>query len=1218
MLSIAKLRVGQEAYHLSGVAESLDAYYTGSGEAAGQWVGGSAARLGLTGEVTAEDLQAVLAGIAPGTGGLSPNGTAPAAHKRRVPGFDLTFKAPKSASVLYAVSDDPRVQGAIIDAGEHAMRAAIGWLEREAIRVQRGSHNVAWLARHTDEPASQPHQLGSAGVVAASFRHRTSRAGDPLLHWHVLVANLVEGADGKWSAFGHPNMYRHARAAGEVFQAIFRDELSTSLGVSWRPGKHVPEIAGIPQAVLEAFSKRTGEIEAWLAATGTPDTPDGRQQAALATRRNKAELEGRRFDDGWKDEADLAGWGPFDADALIAATGPHASREFGEVWRLPTVGFDEDGRVDHYDRVVDPEEYIATVLRQDLTAERTTFTTPDLYRAIAARQGQGVTIDTLERLTARFVASDQVVAVASNDSQQRWTSREILDTEQRLIQHLLLDDSHNPVPPESIDAVGPQRDLGHDQHDALQTICSSTAPVMVLVGPAGTGKTYTVDAIRAAFEHAGHTVIGAAPSARAAIELEAGANIRSSTLHSLLHRWTTEHDTPTLGPLLVIDEAGMTDLRTLDSAITQQLASGGRVLLVGDHHQLPEVGAGGGFAYAATHSPCVSTLTVNRRQREEWEQAALTELRNGSVGAAVTAYLDHDRVIVSDTPADTITAAVDRWFEARNNGQRAVLLAGTNQQVDALNQAVIERLIANGELDPTTSQYNGRDHYIGDRIVIRRNATERTAAGEAHAIANGQAGTITHLRTGALTIRLDSGPVITLDDNYLRRGGHITHAYALTTHRAQGGTWDQAIAVGLEGLYRQNAYVQLSRGEIENWLIITNPELAELRRLTDPELDSHNRGLTPSYDQPGPTDEELTNKLSIDRSKHLVHHHDSDAGIVDQLAHTLSHQQLKQQLHTAHIAEYTATNTVGASGQQLTDRLTRLTHNAAHLAVGQHVSPHDRYNVGTITEIDDPNGSATVHFVSESGREADREFAWHDLRIIDVDPPPHVLGDKALRTLHREHHEIADMLDRWNQIANDLGAEPGDVTRYQRALHRRTERLTADLAVSQPDWLQSVLGPRPHDAVGAQTWDDATRTIVNHQATANGSDVDDAELARSLCETRIWLASNDRQHPIDLVSRTVDELEQRLDQLDQILASAPADCRHLIAELQSGQLTLVDTAEHLRDLLNDQQARRDWIVEHWPHIIEYHEVTRALVVGDEGELELQLSGSSPSRALETD
>jgi len=80
-------------------------------------------------------------------------------------------------------------------------------------------------------------------------------------------------------------------------------------------------------------------------------------------------------------------------------------------------------------------------------------------------------------------------------------------------------------------------------------------------------------------------------------------------------------------------------------------------------------------------------------------------------------------------------------------------------------------------------------------------------------------------------------------------------------------------------------------------------------------------------------------------------------------------------------------------------------------------------------------------------------------------------------------------------------------------------------------------------------------------------------------------------------SRTVDELELRLNQLDDILATAPADCRQLIAELQAGQLTLDDTADHLRDLLNDQQARRDWIVEHWPHIIKYEEVSRSLATG---------------------
>ena len=1199
MLSIAKLRVGQEAYHLSGVAESLDAYYTGSGEAAGQWVGGSAGRLGLTGEVSAEDLQAVLAGIAPGTGGLSPNGTAPAAHKRRVPGFDLTFKAPKSASVLYAVSDDPRVQGAIIDAGEHAMRAAIGWLEREAIRVQRGSHNQAWLARHADDPTVGPHQLASSGVVAASFRHRTSRAGDPLLHWHVLVANLVEGADGKWSAFAHPNLYRHARAAGEVFQAVYCDELTTSLGVAWRPGKHVPEIAGIPQGLIDVFSKRTGEIEAWLAATGTPDTPEGRQQAALATRRHKAELEGRRFDDGWKDEADLAGWGPFDAEALIAAAAPHTPTDFAEVWRLPTVGFDEDGRVDHFDRVIDSEEYIATVLRQDLTADGTTFTTPDLYRAIAARQGQGVTIDTIERVAARFVASDQVIAVATSDGQQRWTSREILDTERRLIAHLQRNETHQPLPSAGIAAATAHLNLGGDQHSAVQTICVSATSVMVLVGPAGTGKTYTVDAIRAAFEHTGHTVVGAAPSARAAIELETGAGISSSTLHSLLHRWTTGREAPLSGSLLVIDEAGMTDLRTLESAIYRQLGAGGRVLLVGDHHQLPEVGAGGGFAYAAAHSQCVTTLTVNRRQQQPWEETALTELRNGNVSAAVTAYLDHDRVIVTDTAADTLTAAVDRWFGARNLGQRAVLLAGTNQQVDALNQAVVDRLIANGELDPTATRYNDSDYRVGDRIVIRRNSIEQTTDGDSQSVANGQAGTVTHLEAGALTIRFDSGPSITIDDRYLRRGGHITHAYALTTHRAQGGTWDQAIAVGLDGLYRQNAYVQLSRGANENWLIITNPELAELQRLADPELDSHNRGLTPSHEQPGPLDEELTGQLSIDRSKHLAHYPDPDAAAVDHLARTLTYRQLTDGVRTALTAEHTADNAVGANHSQFAGQLDRLEHNATHLAVGQHVSPHDRHNVGTVTHIDDHTGTATVHFVSAAGTEAEHDFAWHSLRIIDANPASRVLGTQAAVTLQRQGAEMVSQLDDWNQIVRQLGTEPGDVARYRHALHRHTERLARELEASRPDWLEHLLGPRPHDASGAQTWDDATRTIVTRQASADAvGTLPDPLLAQTLCETRTWLASSDRHQPIEVAVRTIDELEQRLTQLDDILATAPADCRHFIAELQAGQLTLDDTAEHLRELLNDQQARRDWIVEHWPHIIEYHEVKRALAVGE--------------------
>ena len=442
MLSIAKLRVGQEAYQLSGVAESLDAYYTGAGEAHGEWIGGSAARLGLTGRVAPDELRAVLAGLRPGTGGLTPDGGTVRTHPRRVPGFDLTFKAPKSASVLYAVSDDPRVQAAVIEAGQSAVHAAIGWLEREAIRVQRGSHNQAYLATlpEAERVAAGPRREMTSGVIAAMFRHRTSRAGDPLLHWHTLVANLVEGADGRWSSFAHPELFRHARAAGEVFQAAFRAELTESLGVEWKPGRHVPEIAGIPQHILDLFSKRSTEIEAWLESTGTPNTAEGRQQAVLATRRHKPEMEigSTRLDTDWKLEATAAGWGPEHADGLIAACADRHPVDFEGAWRLETVGLDEHGNVEAWERIVEPEEWIADLLRRDLTNDRSTFTLVDVTRAVATRMGPGAAVETIERLANRVIASPHTIAVTTDSGPQQYTSRELADVEQRFISTLAL------------------------------------------------------------------------------------------------------------------------------------------------------------------------------------------------------------------------------------------------------------------------------------------------------------------------------------------------------------------------------------------------------------------------------------------------------------------------------------------------------------------------------------------------------------------------------------------------------------------------------------------------------------------------------------------------------------------------------------------------------------------------------------------------------------
>src|SRR5688500_3814729 len=139
----------------------------------------------------------------------------------------------------------------------------------------------------TRRGAGGTHVIAGNGLVAAAFRHRTSRAGDPQLHTHVLVANLTLGADGQWSTLDGRRVYAHAKTAGYLYESRLRAVLTHELGVAWGPVRNgIADVDGIPAGVLRAFSRRRAEIEAELDRRGVSGA-GAAQVATLATRRGK-------------------------------------------------------------------------------------------------------------------------------------------------------------------------------------------------------------------------------------------------------------------------------------------------------------------------------------------------------------------------------------------------------------------------------------------------------------------------------------------------------------------------------------------------------------------------------------------------------------------------------------------------------------------------------------------------------------------------------------------------------------------------------------------------------------------------------------------------------------------------------------------------------------------------------------------------------------------
>jgi conjugative relaxase-like TrwC/TraI family protein len=817
VLSLSKLAGADQRYyldlahgrvdHTASVSSGAEDYYLSGPEGAGRWVGSAARALDLEGDVAEADLRAVLSRHDPRSARLLEGSV----RRARMPGFDLMFSVPKSASVLFGIGP-PRVQRAVLDAQAAAVQSAMRYLEQHACRTRRGAGGYEIV-------------LGD-GFVGAAFRHRTSRAGDPQVHTHVLIANATRIQDGTWASLDGRAIYAEARTAGFVHEAVFRAELSKRLGISWTEAHNgIAEIDGVPRPVIDAFSRRRAEIDAQVNAWGR-DTAKARQSAAVQTRKRKDyAVTPERLAPEWRERAASLG---LDAARVAEIVGRRCHR-----------------------RRLDDSLIAKLASSEGLTAQQSSFDRRDVVRAVAEAARDGASLAEIESYVDRFLADGEVVTLAEPGgllrtqdvirrrdgrlvpaivATPRYSTAELLAVEQGVVDEALRSTTAGAgVAGASAVERGVARrpTIGDDQRTMIRRLCVEGAGVQVVIGPAGTGKTFALAAAREAWEESGFTVLGAAVARRAAVELSSAAGIDATSVAALLLELRHGRgDLLDARTVLVVDEAGTLGTRAVAELIDRARRAGAKLVLVGDPEQLPEIDAGGAFrALVARTNPIV--LETNRRQERAADRRLLELWRSGEIRSALTIATDAGDLVLAASPEEAVSGLVADYTAAVERGEDAIMLAPRRAEVRHLNELARQSLLLEGRITGPGLSAAGRDFAVGDRIVLRLNAPDLR-------VENGTRGTVTAVDTDAeaLTIALADGSTRQLPSRYVhlptRRGGaSIEHGYALTTHLAQGMTTDRTFVLGSETVYREWGYTAWSRSRLGTRFYAVEPELSD-------------------------------------------------------------------------------------------------------------------------------------------------------------------------------------------------------------------------------------------------------------------------------------------------------------------------------------------------------------------------------------------------------
>ena len=699
-----------------------DGYYTkGDPEHlnASAWAGKGAEALGLRGTVDPDVFREVLEGAVPdGSGRRLGRQEKDGAITHR-PGRDLTFSAPKSVSLAALLGND----AAVAAAHDEAVRRTLAWLEATTVQTRMKDADTGLLVH-----------AGGQKMVAATFRHEVSRNLDPQLHTHAVVANMLQGDDGKWRTMSNETLYRRQKLIGMVYRSELARELEAAgYGIEKTHADGRFEIAGVPRGVIDAFSTRRAEIEAAMEARGLGDpgsNPHLAERAALMTRAHKRDVDRDALRGTWREQAASLG---FPADRIIdearerrelSAESPDraagADREQGAAGSRNA----ERGRDAGIPHDADPASRALSWAIAHLSERDAVFARSDLMAATLAWKPGAVSVEAAGKAIDAACRDGRLHAAAAFLGGDGMTTDTAIADERETIGLMRTGQDRGQVlmRRRKVQQHLHKGPLTDGQKRAVMAILSSKDRVVGVQGYAGTGKTAMLNRARALAEKKGYRITGLAPSASAVQTLAAESGIESETLQGFLARnaGVAEGRLTRKGArdmratfaktVLVVDEGSLAStVQARDLLRIADTLRIPRVVLVGDEKQLDAVDAGKPFAQLQQAGMQTAVMDEIMRQREP----ALKEAVQASIAGDIRGAFEKLGSHVAEVKADNIAGAVAaRWLklspeERENTG----VMAPSHELRVAVNGHIRERLAREGAIHGPAFQ--------GERLVSR-------------------------------------------------------------------------------------------------------------------------------------------------------------------------------------------------------------------------------------------------------------------------------------------------------------------------------------------------------------------------------------------------------------------------------------------------------------------------------------------------------------------